>query len=157
MSDLATLADVDAVKAVVRRYARAIDAHDLEGVCSCFTDDVESVGHDQEGNETVASGIDVLRDRLARVRDAATLPVDRITRSTHLLANTLVHVDGATARAESAVCSYLTGPRGTDTITLVRGFTYTDDLVRTDTGWRIRRRSHDLKWMCEATPVVAGG
>jgi ketosteroid isomerase-like protein len=70
--------------------------------------------------------------------------------SCHTPANEVIHVTGDSATADTLVVAQLV-PR--DGPVLVRGLRYIDDLVRTDSGWRIRHRQHFVLWQYDATRV----
>ena len=81
------------------------------------------------------------------------MPVDELKKGMYSLSNIQVEVEGDTAKAYSHGRSLLFGNRDGETVLLVRGFTYTDDLAREEGEWVIKNRTHTFKWMYEATPL----
>jgi hypothetical protein len=78
------------------------------------------------------------------------------TLSHHQMSNHLAHIDGDDAYAETYAVASLVGAGQVRT----RGLRYQDHLVRTDAGWRIRRREHVCDWMrvddlTSAAPAIA--
>lgn len=66
----------------------------------------------------------------------------------HLLTNTLIEVDGDIAKAgsEYSVITLSTTDEPNKAKRVTGGGRYTDDLVRTPEGWRIKHRSALIKW-----------
>ena len=132
---------------VIAAYAHAVDDRDIDRIVGCFAPDGRI---DFEGGRTSGEGHAGIRAayEAAFAAPALALPAT----STHLMANTLVTVDGDTAHAEtSAVAFHASGPRGAVT---TRGLRYSDDFRRTDAGWRIARRVHRSTWETEAPGQV---
>jgi hypothetical protein len=82
----------------------------------------------------------------------------------HCFASSRIEVDGDSARADTMAIGFNVGPDDQgQQVCLVRGLRYVDDLVRTENGWKIRRRrghddpnaGHDTLWQFEGvtTPV----
>jgi SnoaL-like domain len=82
----------------------------------------------------------------------------------HCFASSRIEVDGDSARADTMAVGFNVGPDDVgQQVCLVRGLRYIDDLVRTEDGWRTRRRrghdhpdaGHDTLWQFEGvtTPV----
>ena len=130
---LAWLADRQAIRDLVARYAVAVDRKDWPGVRACFTPDAACDYAWFRGDlETVLGHI---------VRGLA-----QFETTMHLVGNHLAEVSGDTATAETyAVCHHrLQRPDGlADRIV---GMRYLDTLVRTPAGWRIRRRDVAVDW-----------
>ncbi len=120
------------------RYARCIDAGDLEGVLSCFTEDAEA-----EYGATRLHGSEDLRRFFVAAFEALVGPRHP---STHLLGGVEIELDGDTARTETTAVAFLT--REPDLL-LLRGLRYSDELVRREDGWRIARRRHRSLWQAE--------
>lgn len=71
----------------------------------------------------------------------------------HLVANTLIDLAGDTAKARSEY-TFFTFARTDDPAKALRtsgGGWYDDDLIRTDVGWRMTRRTMGLKWVVTDT------
>jgi ketosteroid isomerase-like protein len=141
------VSDRDEILEVVARYAHAVDERDIDGIVACFAPDGRI---EFEGGETSGEGHDGIRKAFA---EAFALPVLAPTAtSTHLMANTLITVDGETAHAETQGVAYLaSGALGT---VVTRGLRYSDDLHRGDDGWHITRRVHRSIWQTEAPGQV---
>jgi len=119
------------ISRLLYRYARAIDSRELDGLRSIFTEDAV-IHYDLEGGTKLPVGemIDWLRTNL------------RIFRATqHAISAPLVEIDGDRARS---TC-YLTAVHqqvavdGCRTVFYDHGI-YSDELVRSADGWRIRTR-----------------
>lgn len=68
------------------------------------------------------------------------------------MANTLVTIEGDTARAETQAVAYLASP-ATGTVR-TRGLRYSDVLRRDEDGWRIAHRIHRSIWETEVPGQV---
>ena len=69
--------------------------------------------------------------------------------TTHLTGNQLIELDGDSAHLETYLLTVqwtTPGPSHTEPPGAVSGVRYQDDVVRTDKGWRIARRTVDLDW-----------
>ena len=141
------MTDRDAILDLVARYAHTVDERDVEGIVACFTSDGRM---DFEGGQTSGAGHDGLR---AAFTTAFAQPaLARPAVSTHLMANTLVAIDGDTATAETHGVAYLASP-ATGTVR-TRGLRYSDVLRRDGDGWRIAHRVHRSIWETEAPGQV---
>jgi 3-phenylpropionate/cinnamic acid dioxygenase small subunit len=134
---LALLADREAVRDLLCAYARAVDGKDLAAVAACFTADCAYEG--TLGRGTIADALASLERAFARY-----------DRTMHCLSTQQVEVDGDAARAETYCVAYHVRPDGAHLTTGVR---YLDELVRTHTGWRIRRRRVRIEWTREDEPA----
>ncbi len=151
------LSDIQEITDVVHSYIHANDGDDLEGMLAGFTDDVRlQFGNTLTGEPIVLHGIDAARAMFSTMRQAETLPIDEIVDIMHMVSNVRVTLDGDRAHCDSTAASYTLGPRGGEKIMLIRGYTYSDDLVRGPKGWKIAARVHALKFQFEATPTVGG-
>ncbi len=81
--------------------------------------------------------------------------------STHLMTNVTVDLDGDSARADTKAVAYLTNEDAGTVV--VRGLRYSDECVRDESGWRLRRRLHRAEWQYQvpameiSTPVGRPG
>jgi 3-phenylpropionate/cinnamic acid dioxygenase small subunit len=126
---------------VLVRYATGIDRRDWSLFRTCFTDDCEA-DYGPIGNWR---GVDAITAWMEQIHDACGHTLHRIT-------NAAVSAAGADVAARCYVEAIVMGP---DNRTGVRAIGYYDDeLVRTDTGWRIARRRFTLVLH---EPVGAGG
>jgi 3-phenylpropionate/cinnamic acid dioxygenase small subunit len=120
------------------RYARAIDGRDWKALERVFTPDARIHYAVERGAE--------LTFRELGPWLAQALAIFKATQ--HVITNPLVELAGDTARCTS----YLTGTHvqvrrdGTEALT-TEGSTYTDELVRTPEGWRIRARKLERIWV----------
>ena len=120
--------DVLEIRGVLDQYAVAIDRRDWERFASCFTDDV----HADYGR----SGIYTSRDAFVAAFDEMHRPVGP---TLHRVTNHDIVVDGDTATATSYFDAVLRVEHQGFSLLHAIG-TYTDELRRTDDGWRICRR-----------------
>jgi hypothetical protein len=128
----------------VTRYFTAIDRRDFELLREVFAADIDAVF---EGTQ-VAGGIDRLIAFVTGTSDIR-LPVDVVDLqlSMHFLGNHIATVTGDIAHSETYALAHLVDrPQGQPRMR-TRGLRYVDELVRTDVGWRIRRREHLCDWM----------
>ena len=141
------MTDRDDILDLVARYAHTVDDRDVDGILACFAPDGRI---DFEGGASSGVGHDGIR---AAFEAAFARPeLARPATSTHLMANTLLTVDGDRAHAETHGVAYLASP-ATGTVT-TRGLRYSDDLVRGDDGWRITHRVHRSTWQTDAPGEV---
>jgi uncharacterized protein (TIGR02246 family) len=141
------VSDRDEILDVVARYAHAVDARELDGILRCFTPDGRI---DFEGGASGGEGHEGIR---AAFEQAFVRPeLARPATSTHLMANTLISVDGDRAHAETQAVAFLASP-ATGTVT-TRGLRYSDDLRRDGGVWRIAHRVHRSIWQTSAPGEV---
>lgn len=143
-SRLARAADEAEVRAVVLRYARAVDRRDLAAVAACFRPDATYRG------TLSTSGIGDALEALARA-------FGRYDSTMHVVANQLVDLRGDEATCESyAIAHHLHRPDGTprDLEVAIR---YTDEMTRDDGRWRIRHRCAETLWTRDGALRDAGG
>ena len=112
---------------VLVRYATGIDRRDWPLLRSVFTEDCEL----DYGEIGAFVGVDAVVQFMADTHLWAGHTLHRIT-------NQSVEVDGDTATARAYVDALIMAQDNASGVDAV-GF-YDDELVRTDTGWRIRRR-----------------
>jgi ketosteroid isomerase-like protein len=141
---LQVLLDEREITRLSYRYATALDNRDWALLRSCFRPDAvaEYEGLDRcEGYEAIEQ---LCRGALAR-----------LTRSQHLIGNVHPVVDGDAATSECYLQAQhvQAGTPGGDTF-IVAG-RYSDELVRTDDGWRIARRRLET-WWTSGNPGVFG-
>jgi len=100
---------------------------------------------DFEGGHLSCTGHDLIRAAFETA--FAVPPLAPPAASTHLNANTLVTIEGDTARAETQAVAYLASA-ALGTVT-TRGLRYSDRLRREAGGWRIAHRVHRSFWQAE--------
>jgi 3-phenylpropionate/cinnamic acid dioxygenase small subunit len=132
--------DALAIRDVIDRYAAGIDRRDWDMLRNCFTADCKTdygrSGQWQEREPFVAWLDEIHRD---------------VGPTMHRMSNHQIDVDGDGASATSYLDALLrVEHRGFDLLHVVA--TYTDELVRTDEGWKIAsRRVDDFLWRREST------
>jgi ketosteroid isomerase-like protein len=122
--------DRTAIRELLLRYARGVDARDASLVASCFTADAAYRGALAAG--TITDALTALGDAMRRYR---------ATR--HAITAQEVEVDGDSARSQADCTAQHWLPDGSSRTVAVR---YHDDLVRGPDGWRIRRREVERLW-----------
>ena len=129
---MTTEADEDriAIRELLLRYARGIDARDLGLVAACFAPDAAYHG---------ALAVGTVGDALAALPAA----MGRYTITRHTITSHDAEVTGATARstAECTARHWMAG--GGCRVVAVR---YRDQLARGPQGWRITRRDVETLW-----------
>lgn len=121
------------------RYARYVDARDVERVMACFTSDAHLSFN---GGAAVADGEEEMTAFWNKLFGGTVLG----QASTHIMANLVIDLDGDRATAGSQGVAYIYN-EGT---VFARGITYDDRLVRTSDGWRLSSREHNAQWQFEA-------
>lgn len=135
---LRELADREAIRDLLHRYALGLDRIDRALLEACLSDDVEAdygpLGRYSGKREFVAG----LLEALAGQAPGATQ---------HLLSNILIDLDGDTAHSHcyGHVPGLFERPDGPQVITV--GVVYDADLRRGADGWRLCRLKADLRWM----------
>ena len=116
--------DRAAIRELLLRYARGVDARDLALVRSCFVPGAAYHG-------ALASGT------IADALDALPAAMGRYTATRHAITTQTLDITGDTARSSTGCTAQHWLPDGTCRTVSV---CYHDELVRGPTGWRIRRR-----------------
>jgi ketosteroid isomerase-like protein len=131
---LAWLNDLELLRRLPQRYARAVDARDHDALARLFFADGVMVG---------ARGEQVAADYVAASRAAT----PAYATSMHVLGVPLIELEpGAqTARSDTYAVVYQLGAvNGGGDLTL--GLRYLDELERDGDAWRIRRRTAQILW-----------
>ncbi|HWP66843.1 MAG TPA: nuclear transport factor 2 family protein [Candidatus Limnocylindria bacterium] len=136
---LRELADRQAIRDLVTRYACAVDRRDFDAVAACFTPDAET-------DYTFFAG------PIAEVLEKIRAGVGGFAMTMHVLGNHLAEVRGDTATSETYAVCYHRRPGVPDGAQLVVAMRYLDELVRTPAGWRIRRRRATVEWQQHEPP-----
>ena len=126
-----------AIIAVLDRYAECLDTRDWSGLSDVFTADVE-----MDFVVWQAADLDAVRTNIASFLDGC-------GPSQHLLGNYRIALDGdaATSRCYCRVMHFGKGEH--EGKTFESYIEYADELVRTEAGWRSRKRV--------ATPIMNQG
>jgi len=128
--------DRTAIREVLLRYARGVDARDLALVASCFTPDAAYRGSLAEG--TIGDAITALR-----------AVMERYTATRHAIGGQSIEVDGDTASSHTdCTAKHWLTDGGCRTV----GVRYHDHLVRGSAGWLIARRDVDTLWTSGEEP-----
>lgn len=134
-----TRQDRQDISDVLVRYATGIDSRDWPLFRTVFTDDCE-LDYGEIGTWT---GVDAVVDFMVAAHDMA-------GHTLHRISNQVATVDGDTATARTYVDALIMSQDNNSGVNAV-GF-YDDELVRTDTGWRIRRRRFTTVIVRTVTP-----
>ncbi|MEZ0338933.1 nuclear transport factor 2 family protein [Mycobacterium sp. pV006] len=119
---------------VLIRYATGIDRRDWALFRTVFADDCEL----DYGDIGVWHGVDAVVDFMTAAHEMA-------GHTLHRISNIAVEVDGDTATSRAYVDGLILSQDNTSGVNAT-GF-YDDELVRTGTGWRIRRRKFTVVLM----------
>jgi ketosteroid isomerase-like protein len=128
------MTDRDEILNLIMRYAVAVDTRDFDGVAGCFTEDATAR----------YSGVELdpgVKPIIAHISGIAAFPA-----SQHVFGSSVVDVNGDRAHSVSYATAYLVGAVDGGHEVISRGLIYTDDLVKTAAGWRIKRRVHQPVW-----------
>jgi 3-phenylpropionate/cinnamic acid dioxygenase small subunit len=120
-----------AISDVLIRYATALDGRDWELLASCFTDDA-TLDYDTSGTYGRDAFVEHCRAGLAGMKATQ-----------HCVTNHVISTDGDRAHSTSYVIAQHV--REND-VTFALGGTYSDDLVRAGTEWRIASRRFVTSW-----------
>jgi hypothetical protein len=131
--------EIEALRQLLERYARAADDRDVDALAALFTDDAIVIG--TRGEQTIGEWLESMRAPRA-------FPV-----SMHLFGNPLVELspDGTHASLDTYAVVHQIGGEGQGDLTL--GVRYRDEVVRERDGgdagaaWRIRTRRATTLWM----------
>jgi SnoaL-like domain len=137
---LGDLADRLELRALVDRYAVAVDARDAEAFASLFLPDGVLSVHEDEGAPPAVRyvGADELRSVMELLRF--------YTRTFHLMANHLSDVRGDEATGETYCLAHHLVEDGRGLTDLVMFIRYRDAFARTRGGWRFARREVLREW-----------
>jgi 3-phenylpropionate/cinnamic acid dioxygenase small subunit len=134
--------DHELIGDVLVRYATGIDTKDWSLFRTCFTDDV----HADYGDIGVWNGVDEITEYMTTTHA-------RMPRTNHMMSNFSIAVDGDQASAASYVHVVLVIAE--DPLTWIDGVgQYADNLVRSETGWRIRERVYSTTRLVASDPAL---
>ena len=128
---------------VLNRYLHAIDTRNLDGIRDCFAEDASAIYSGEVGAQNTRAEI------VRAIERAGAVSQDVWGASMHALANWHIQVTSETTAQSSIMVEAVLAdaPRGSGK-GVRRGLRYTDKLVKTPDGWRIRARRHELIWSC---------
>lgn len=127
--------DLEALRALPQRYARAADDRDIDGLHALFHPDATVEG---------ARGTHSFDEWLDTMRGPRSFPS-----SMHLLGDPLIDLpEGADeAELDTYAVVYQLGDEEAGQSDLTLGIRYLDHAVRHDDAWVIRRRVSQTRWM----------
>lgn len=132
------LADRQAIRDLISRYAAAIDDRDFGAVAACFADDAKA----EYSGHVLEPGVTAIVRHLELIRS--------IPASTHLIGNVLIELRGDQADVRSqAVVHLVLGTAPGQGLVLIRGLHYHDRVVRQAERWVIAERRHGADWSLE--------
>ena len=134
MTDASKLSDDLEIKALLDRYARAVDTKDWELYRSVFTDDAQ-IDYSSAGIPAAS------RDEIADLFSAAFEPIPW---TMHYITNVECDIDGDTATVRAMFFNPMQLPGMAEQSSC--GGYYFHDLVRTPEGWRSRHLREDNAW-----------
>jgi hypothetical protein len=131
---LAWLRDLEALRRLPQRYARAIDSRDIDAVAALF--DPAGAVDGVRGSAAVPEYLEGLRAGPA------------FTTSMHVLGEALVDLEpGAdVAHLDTYAVVYQIGRADDPDASMTLGLRYLDEVVRAAEGWRIRHRRAQMLW-----------
>jgi hypothetical protein len=123
----------DAVRALLQRYARAVDQRDIDALVDLFHPQAEIAG---------ARGVQPVAEWLETMRAPRTFPS-----SMHMIGEPLITLEEGSAEAavDTYAVVYQLGDGGSGDLTL--GIRYLDDVVLHQGRWLFRRRTSQKVWM----------
>jgi len=130
VSGLEDLADREAIREVIGRYAVGLDSRDFDLVGTCFAPDAEA---DYSGVKVLGGAT-----RIVEWLRAAFSPVV----SMHVMTSTKIDLAVDEARTLTYAIVHLVDEHEDDLRVRVRGLHYQDHFVRLATGWAIQSRVH---------------
>ena len=136
----ADVADRLALRALVDRYASAVDARDADAFAALFTADGVLAVYESEGREPVVEyrGHEALRDVMGLLRTFST--------TFHVMANHICETAGDEAAGEVYCTAHHLTETGEGATNLVMYIRYRDAYLRTTAGWRFSRRDVLRQW-----------
>jgi hypothetical protein len=138
---LAWLGDLEQLRRMTQRYARAIDARDIDGVAALFHPDGSVDG--ARGSLPVQAYIDGLRDAPRMFESGM-----------HVLGDPLIDLEPGSdhGRMDTYAVVYQFRPAGSTEPDLVLGIRYLDVVVRNGDQWLIHHRQAVNLWTRNGAP-----
>jgi hypothetical protein len=129
------LRDLEELRSLTQRYARAIDSRDIDAVGRLF---------DPEGSVDGARGLAKVPDYLDGLRTATGV----FETSMHVLGDPLIELEpgAGDARMDTYAVVHQLRPAGAAEDDLLLGIRYLDDVVRRPAGWVIHHRRAVNLW-----------
>jgi hypothetical protein len=131
----ARLRDLEALRALPQRYARAADDRDVDALAALFHPEAAVEG--ARGAQTIDEWLDTMRGPRS------------FPSSMHVLGDPLIDLPevGDEARLDTYAVVYQLGDKEAGQSDLTLGIRYLDDVVRDGERWVIRRRVAQTRWM----------
>ncbi len=136
MLSLQEISDRLEIDALLTDYCYAIDEGDWDALDGIFTSDAV-IDYTAVGG--AKGDLKTIKAYLARA-------LEQFEGSQHMIATTKLRISGDTATAKSICFNPMNTPQGEAIHTFFVGVWYVDELVRTDMGWRIAKRSEELSY-----------
>ncbi|MBI1816633.1 MAG: nuclear transport factor 2 family protein [Deltaproteobacteria bacterium] len=133
---LRELIDRAAIHDILLRYARGVDARELESVAALFVAGAAYSGR---------LGIGTIETALARLR----ISLGRFQRTMHVVDHQLIEINGDRADSETYATAYHR-PIGSAPTDFTVGVRYLDALARRGGAWLITRRVVEMEWQRHA-------
>ena len=135
MSDLQHLFDLEQLRRLGQKYARAVDARDIDAVAALFHPDARIDG--MRGSTSIAEWLDNMRN-VPRAFEA----------SMHVLGDPLIDLEpgSAIASIDTYAVVYQLREPGSDEPDLTLGIRYVDQVVRDEARWLSRHRASSMLW-----------
>lgn len=131
-----------AISRLMYRYARCADQKNYAGFADVFCEDAVFLYH---GNPVTS---------LQNIQEMM-LALEKYSRTLHQVSNVLYDVSGAHASGETyCLASHIFTEDGQEK-KIDMGIIYHDELLKTESGWRISRREFDLLWttLCDVQSI----
>lgn len=140
VASLDELRDRDAIEAVMVRYMHAFDRVDADAYTDCFTTDGEMSfgGQTFKGSKEIHT---ILGEGIIQRQQELWLkqPLETL-KGYHLLSNVDVNIVSPNEAHVRSYWHWITGPSGSGPYTVNAIGVYDDVIVRTDKGWKIKKR-----------------
>ena len=135
---LERIIDRQEIDDLLTRYATAVDTKDWELYETCFTEDA-FIDYESAGG---------IKGKLPEIRAWLEKTMAMFPTSQHMVINRELVIDGDAATCRAGFYNPMTLPEGEGGGTLLwfDGGYYCDDLVRTDEGWRIKKRVEEFSY-----------
>ena len=135
MSDrIETILDKFEIQELLTAYAHAIDERNIDALDDMFTLDAE-IDYSATGG---------IKGTLSDIKPFLQASLALFKASQHFVTNPKIILNGDTATSKCLLFNPMVMDRDGSAHTLFIGAWYHDELVRTDTGWRISKRSQSL-------------
>lgn len=142
MLSLQEMSDRLEIQDLITRYAHCIDDSDWDGLDRVFTPDAIIDYTDVGG----------ARGTLAETKAYLAQAMPAFPAFQHLSATSRLTLNGDTAKARTILFNPMVMERDGAPHVFFVGLWYNDELIRTEAGWRIARRTEEKCWSFNAPP-----